>query len=238
MGNKHKKKYDLICSMGGNCAAANNLKLRDLRPYSLPLDWIAMVDLRPLKYLPEGFRTNFKGLALKENMEPITDANLYAYQEGHGQFRDKVTGFDFIHHFTPNMDNYESAIAVFHKRCVRFMEQLKQMKSVLFVLSTRFEFDLKYIKEIDKTLKELYPNCQFDYEIMQFYASKNGQETIDNIHVQYIMREFNSYDFDKSNYEWSFLDNVCLTHPLSSHIKLFSIPFFGRKIKAFLDIER
>ena len=32
-------KVDMICSLGGDCIAASQQKLRGLRPYSLPFDW-------------------------------------------------------------------------------------------------------------------------------------------------------------------------------------------------------
>ena len=35
-----KKEYDLICSLGGNCAAAHNLLIRKLRQAAYPFDWI------------------------------------------------------------------------------------------------------------------------------------------------------------------------------------------------------
>ena len=34
-----KVSYDLVCSLGGNCAAAFQLGFRGLRVFSLPFDW-------------------------------------------------------------------------------------------------------------------------------------------------------------------------------------------------------
>ena len=35
----HKLSVDLICSLGGDCLAASQQKIRGLRPFSLPFDW-------------------------------------------------------------------------------------------------------------------------------------------------------------------------------------------------------
>ncbi len=40
----NKKEYDLIFSLGGNCAAAHNILYRGLRKYALPFDWTYMKD--------------------------------------------------------------------------------------------------------------------------------------------------------------------------------------------------
>ena len=45
-----KQEYDLIVSLGGNCMVANNLRYRNMRPFSLPFDWVYMIDEKPLKY--------------------------------------------------------------------------------------------------------------------------------------------------------------------------------------------
>ncbi|MCR5839069.1 MAG: papain-like cysteine peptidase, partial [Kiritimatiellae bacterium] len=53
--------YDLIFSLGGNCAAAHNLKIRRLRPYSLPFDWTYMVDERPIAWLISAIDSHMSG---------------------------------------------------------------------------------------------------------------------------------------------------------------------------------
>lgn len=42
------KEHDLIVSLGGNCAAALQLKRRNLRLFSLPFDYLAMKDERDI----------------------------------------------------------------------------------------------------------------------------------------------------------------------------------------------
>lgn len=41
--------YDLICSLGGSCATAKQLKMAGLRREALPFDWLFHLDNRPLE---------------------------------------------------------------------------------------------------------------------------------------------------------------------------------------------
>lgn len=55
-----RQEYDCIISSGGCCNAANQLKLRGLRPVSFPFDWPLTRDDRPIRYLPKGLRNRFR----------------------------------------------------------------------------------------------------------------------------------------------------------------------------------
>lgn len=71
--NKKNEKYDLICSLGGNCMAASQIRQRGLRVASLPFDWTFIVNDKPLYKLAEGFKNKFKDFLLKENLQEMTD---------------------------------------------------------------------------------------------------------------------------------------------------------------------
>lgn len=68
-----KNEYDLIVSLGGNCAAALQLKRRNLRLFSFPFDYLAMQDGRGVNYLAEGFLTDFSNFMLKNNLKELND---------------------------------------------------------------------------------------------------------------------------------------------------------------------
>ncbi len=41
-----RKKYDLVCSLGGNCSVAHNLIFRGLRKFALPFEWAFLDDIK------------------------------------------------------------------------------------------------------------------------------------------------------------------------------------------------
>lgn len=76
--NGNKRQYDLICSLGGNCAAAHNLQYKGLRPFSLPFDWVYMLNEEPLYKLADCFKDDFSRFFLQENLKPcLLNKKLY-----------------------------------------------------------------------------------------------------------------------------------------------------------------
>ena len=54
------KEYDLICSLGGNCAAAHNLRIRNLRTVAYPFDWTYFKSDSAVYKLADNFVDGFK----------------------------------------------------------------------------------------------------------------------------------------------------------------------------------
>lgn len=52
-------RYDLICSLGGNCSVAHNLLYRGLRKFALPFDWTYFEDISAIYKLAESFEVKF-----------------------------------------------------------------------------------------------------------------------------------------------------------------------------------
>ena len=112
------KKYDLICSLGGNCSAAHNLKIRGLRNFSLPFDWCYIKNEKPIEYLTEGFENGFKNFLLKKNLEELKGNE---YNEAHiscAQYKDSYTGYYFVNHFR----KFER-LKKFHRICLAYTWQ-------------------------------------------------------------------------------------------------------------------
>ena len=63
-----QNKYDLICSLGGSCAAAHNLRIRGLRNAAYPFDWTYFTSDEAIYQLAEGFKNKFEKYMLKENL--------------------------------------------------------------------------------------------------------------------------------------------------------------------------
>ena len=220
-------KYDLIISLGGNCMVANNLRYRNMRPFSLPFDWVYMIDKKPLKYLIEGFKDKFKNLCLFENLEKVqgNDAHKIIY-------KDNYSGFYFPNHFEKDVidkSEYKRFYEKLKRRIDRLFNCIEKNNSILFVLACEIPFEESDILELKTTLSKLYPHKKLDFRIMIFNANTNAEKTLDNnISIYKYARTQNLYDFTKTNYEWAFLDNIKLSclQPKNS-IKIFSFKLFG-----------
>ena len=45
---------------------------------------------------------------------------------------------------------------------------------------------------------------------MLFKQNEDKEEIMGNIHYIYYLRDFNLYDYTKTNFEWAFLDSINL----------------------------
>ena len=202
-----KERYDLICSLGGNCSAAHNLKFRNMRYYSLPFDRCYVTDEAPFRYLSKGFQNNFSDFFLKENL---------IQQEGNIHhpiiYRDSVSLYFFPHHLKATLDtpgSYESAASKMQRRIGRLLKKMKEAQSILFILATAFCFDIECIRELSATLNKLYPDKNIQFKVLQFDSPlPNSEEHLENIHLMRFSRLQNNYDFYKTNFEWAFLDSI------------------------------
>ena len=206
-----KHTYDLIFSLGGNCSAAGQLRRRGLRLFSLPFDWVCSKDARPMEYLCEGFSDGFKNLALKENLKRVE------WNKEHPiVYQDSYSGYCFPNHFKHSFeeqDEYPSFHETLRKRCDRLFEKIGSAKTVLCVFSGEVEVEIDCIRRLEKTLKAVFPETVFHFEIVQFNAGQNSVEEFGNIRRRKWERPVNIYDFQQTNFEWAFMDDLCVPRP-------------------------
>jgi len=204
-----KKEYDLVCSLGGNCSAAHNLRYRNMRLYSLPFDWCYLKSEKPIEYLSEGFKNNFENFALKENLEEI---NYSQEHKDKVQYFDKYTEYYLLNHFNrpiTEKGSYEEFNSKLRRRIDRLNNKIKTGKKILFILSSSTEINTACVETLQETLKSIYPDKQFDFVLIYFSCSQDETYTInENITVYKYKRPQNQYDFIMTNFEWAFLDSI------------------------------
>ncbi len=227
--------YDLIVSLGGNCMVANNLRYRGMRAFSLPFDWVYMQDTKPLKYLIEGFKDGFKNLCLFENLEKVQGNTVHKII-----YKDIYSGYCFPNHFEGEVltnDEYDRFYCKLRKRIDRLFEKIKESNAILFVLASELSFNETDILNLRRLLLSLYLEKKINFRIMIFNADNENEIILnDNIYIYKYTRKQNLYDFSKTNFEWSWLDDIKYnykTHKTS--IKLFSFHF--RNLKYRLDFS-
>lgn len=228
------RKYDLVASLGANCSAAHNLRYRGMRPYSLPLDWVYIEDDKPMKWLVGAFETKFVDFFQYENLKllPPTSEHDVIYQ-------DSVSGFIFPNHFQTHMQNkkdYDIVAAKMKRRVHRLFEKINSANKILFIIASSRKLDLDNIVAQKNKLQSLYPDKQFDFEVMMFDCEYDTDKIISGVHVNTFARKMNLYDFNKTNYEWAFLDDIEIRD--KQHVKtgrtLLSVKLFQRKLKVEL----
>lgn len=222
------KKFDLICSLGGSCAAAHNLKIRDLRDAAYPFDWIYFTTEEAIYQLADGFKSKFDKYMLKEN---LVELPVNPSHPDKMQLEDTWAKIIWANHFKYGSDFDKSYLNVkntFDKRFKRLLEKVEKSKKICFVLCTSFCLKQEPVAFLLKTLQELYPDKDFQLKIVSFDSKNDEHIQNDNIEIFYYKRKLNFYDFDKTNYEWSFLDKLRLTKKSRSRI---SLKLFGYNVK-------
>ena len=205
--------YNLVVSLGGNCAVASQMKYRGLRRYSLPLDYVYMNDERPLKYLNEAFENNFKNFCLKENLKELQGNERGGDCHGCVPYEDEYSGYRLIHQFHRSVaedGGYEETREVLDRRFHRLFEKINQSKKILFILTTFFPFDVGYATDLKKTLSRKYKSKKIDLLVVQFGCKEDKKTTVEKgVELVQYARAISSADFnDKSVKEWEFFDHL------------------------------
>jgi len=205
------KQYDLICSLGGNCAAAHNLLHCGLRKFSLPFDWLYILDDGPIYRLSECFENDFKNFCLKENMKPLPEGVNRSHLDRE-QYYDTYTGYRFVNHFSKKIEDggFPEVKKKITRRISRLLSYIEQGKDILFILATSFEFDLDSVIKLSQTLQEKWPDKNFSFEVLMFCSASDSMTTTGNITLRKYTRSMNNCDFCGFNNEWCFLYDLSL----------------------------
>lgn len=213
MASDKSKDYDYIFSLGGNCTVAAQLRRRNLRAFSTPLDWVSMEDERSLRYLPTGFRTKFADFALKENMQIVTDRPTDGREAGWSRFCyvDAFTGYKFIHHFDDAVECegvYEMFQADVKRRFDRLFAAVDASASVLFMLETGFPWNPSLADDIYMALTDLWPEKRIALRVMQMSAAEDEEDPArwGGGGLYRYKRRHHMYDYAATSWEWAFLD--------------------------------
>ena len=179
----NKESYDYIISLGGNCTVAHNLRFRNMRPFSLPLDWVYIEDEKPILWLTKAFKNNFADFCLKENLQlqPATPEHEVIYF-------DKASGYylpnQFTRIFTDTNGEYEKFYAKLQTRIKRLYSAIQTSKRILFVLATTKKINPTCVAELQKELNQLFPDVEMDFRVMLFAST---QETVSEINPHLVI---------------------------------------------------
>lgn len=124
--------FDLVISLGDNCACATYLRDLHMRERSFPFDWITGPSLERRVELLEN---EFYGFCKKENLREFVDP-ARAEISRHRYYEDVNTDYKFLHDFlkdTPFELAYPAVYEKYNRRIKRLYAMTSEAKAVLFV---------------------------------------------------------------------------------------------------------
>lgn len=154
-----KKRYDIVYSLGSNCACAKYLRDLNLRLSSGPLDWVVGATLSERAKLIEQNFNDFISLDFLEKREStIKENDLYFDTRSHFLFgHDFPVGISLQEMFPVVKEKYA-------RRIDRFFENVRISKHVLFVYFSLIDFPLEdEMFEMERVLKEKFGSGKFDF---------------------------------------------------------------------------
>lgn len=150
-------KFDLVVSMGEDCACAMYLRKCSLRDASYPFDWLCHA---AFETRIECLKNNFDGFLEKENMRRLDKPTTGLRDLENDSYEDVNTGFYFYHDFKENVpfDIVFSGVKnKYERRIERLYKNIEKCKKVLFVWWSRDKrVDVDTILESQKILSDSF----------------------------------------------------------------------------------
>lgn len=194
---------DLIVSLGGDCIAASQIKVRGLRPFSLPFDWCSSDGASAIEKLAEQFATGFSGFAREENLEVIPGVRF--------GYKDTMTGYSFIHYFKAELSQpgeFKRFDTVLQRRLARLRKAIELSDSVLFLVSRTWKIDEKCLVAMDEDCERIWPGKTFRYVLLTYNSQPAEACHSEKFGVIRLPRDRTWYDLHEKVFEWSFLDGI------------------------------
>lgn len=148
--------FENFVSLGAKCPVAASMAKFGLRSWSGVFDWLITDDFQWVLYYIEN---DFAGFFEKENLE--------RYSDDPTKFREKTSGFLFIHENDLFEQAYEKIKEKYEKRIAMFLSETQ--KSTCFLRAVGSKDEMEYIKSnyeyINKVIKKNQENNQIVFLI-------------------------------------------------------------------------
>lgn len=129
--------FDVVISIGEDCACAMYLKELFLRDASYPFDWLCNATFeKRIELIVDGF----DGFLLKENMKWFPKPTTGLRDKENDNYEDTNTGFYFYHDFKENVsldETYDEVRKKYDRRIKRFYNSILANERILFVWWSR-----------------------------------------------------------------------------------------------------
>jgi len=175
------KKYNIIISLGEDCACSSYLRRHKLQFLSFPFDWLTNATLKQRFDL---ILNNFDNFLNIEDLK-FLEKDLNVKNDNDCDYYENIrNGFYHYHDFPVNKnleDAFDEAKAKYNRRIARFYDKIKESEKILFVwLSHLKNNDDAMIKnKHDEICQKFAKNI--DLLIIENDKSKKGTDIIEEV---------------------------------------------------------
>ena len=178
------KSYDFIASLGSACIVADKIQKNDLRLFSGPLDWIVSNPGSTIKFLESNFNDFLK----------LDNLKIKGIHENNSTYLVQDTKYNllFVHDFLkdcPLINQHMNINNKYNKRILNFYSWCSKADSALFIMYFPTMDDyLPQVKELISTLKEKFPDLDFDLLILFLTDKKEAKilKVLENCYLGYV----------------------------------------------------
>ena len=191
-------KFDLIVSIGEDCACSSYLRRCKLQDFSYPFDWLTKA---PFENRLNLILNNFSDFMQKENLYPLEKPKTGNVDKKCDYWEDKKYDFYFYHDF-PIGEPFETAYykvkEKFDRRINRLYEQISTSQNILFVWWSRDKRqDINIIKNYYLKLSQKFASKSV-YLLLVEYGEKEENIFLENNHVLISRYDNISYKHNKN----------------------------------------
>lgn len=127
------KKYDIIYSIGRDCACAMYMKKTNLRLTSGPFDWLTNAGFEQRFHL---MMNDFDGFLDKDLLQPMEKPAAFPADKNNNYYKNTKTDLYFWHDFPADEDFDKAYVSVknkYDRRIERFYKNIRQKNKVLLI---------------------------------------------------------------------------------------------------------
>lgn len=165
-------RFDLIVSLGEDCACSSYLRRFALQNASYPFDWLTKA---PLKTRIDLIKNDFRGFLERENIYQIPHPE--DSEKNCDYYEDRNTDFYFYHDFPMGVDLDSSFAAVkekYDRRIQRLYQMIESAHRVLFVWWSRDKHHTPTeIESYYMTLNKKFKNCDVFMLVMEYAPTRD-----------------------------------------------------------------
>lgn len=170
------KKFDLIFSLGEDCACSSYLRRFNLQEYSYPFDWLTRANFFVRIDL---LLNEFQGFLNKENLVKLDKSTFKGQKdEKNDYYWCKKTDFNFYHDFDnkiPFDESFKLVKTKYQRRIQRLYKEIKSAQNILIIWWSRDKHqDINKVIQAHQALSQKF-NSQTIYMLLMEFDKQEKQ---------------------------------------------------------------
>lgn len=222
------QKFDLVISLGEDCACTSYLRRFNLQDYSFPFDWLTKATFETRINL---LVNDFNNFLNRENLVLMQKPVNVNVDNKHDYYQDTVLDFYFYHDFNSNTNFEKEFLDVKNKyarRIERLYNAIESSENILFVWWSRDKHqDVTIINNSYKKLNDKFKNKKIHLLIIEFSGTTTTKVLCNN---RVLLMQYDNVSY-KHNPKW----NETMGNE-SNNLKVFSQIAKSRTVSWYLRI--